>query len=264
MEPYTTTHLVFFSPTHTSAKIARAVGEGIGMGRRIETDLTLDEGTSPILINDALTVIAVPVYGGRVAPIALQRLKRLKGHNAPVILLTIYGNRDYEDALVELRDTAVELGFTPLSAGAFIGEHSYSRPNMPVAAGRPDADDLQKAEQFGRESLKKLQENTFPLPSFFIKGNIPYKPLPAGNNATPVCNDLCYACGNCIEVCPTHAIYLSADGSQIETIAKRCIRCCACVKECPTGARIFDSPFTAILHEKFSARREPETFINRS
>ena len=261
MEPYTTTHLVFFSPTHTSARIARAVGEGIGMGRRIETDLTLDEGTSPILINDALIVIAVPVYGGRVAPIALQRLKRLKGHNAPVILLTIYGNRDYEDALVELRDTAVELGCTPLSGGAVSGEHSYSRPNMPVAAGRPDADDLQKAEQFGRESLRKLQESTFPLPSFFIKGNVPYKPLPAGNNATPVCNDLCYACGNCIEVCPTHAIHLSADGSQIETIAERCIRCCACVKECPTGARIFDSPFTAILHEKFSARREPETFL---
>ena len=256
MEPYTTTHLVFFSPTHTSAKIARAVGEGIGMGRRIETDLTLDEETSPILINDALTVIAVPVYGGRVAPIALQRLKRLKGHNAPVILLTIYGNRDYEDALVELRDTAVELGFTPLSAGAFIGEHSYSRPNMPVAAGRPDADDLQKAEQFGRESLRKLQESTFPLPSFFIKGNVPYKPLPAGNNATPVCNDLCYACGNCIEVCPTHAIHLSADGSQIETIAERCIRCCACVKGCPQKARTFDTPFAALLHDCFQRPKE--------
>lgn len=261
MKPYTTTHLVFFSPTHTSAKVARAVGEGIGMGRRIETDLTLDENTSPILISDALTVIAVPVYGGRVAPVALQRLKRLKGHNAPVILLSVYGNRDYEDALVELRDTAVELGFTPLSAGAFIGEHSYSRPDMPVAAGRPDADDLQKAAQFGRESLKKLQESTFPLQPFFIKGNFPYKPLPAGNNATPVCNDQCFACGNCIEVCPTHAIHLSEDGSRIETIAERCIRCCACVKECPNGARIFNSPFTAILHEKFSARREPETFL---
>lgn len=261
MKPYTTTHLVFFSPTHTSAKVARAVGEGIGMGRRIETDLTLDENTSPILISDALTVIAVPVYGGRVAPVALQRLKRLKGHNAPVILLSVYGNRDYEDALVELRDTAVELGFTPLSAGAFIGEHSYSRPDMPVAAGRPDADDLQKAAQFGRESLKKLQESIFPLQPFFIKGNFPYKPLPAGNNATPVCNDLCFACGNCIEVCPTHAIHLSEDGSRIETIAGRCIRCCACVKECPNGARIFNSPFTAILHEKFSARREPETFL---
>ena len=144
-----------------------------------------------------------------------------------------------------------------------LSENISMRKSIKTAfeAGRPDADDLQKAEQFGRESLKKLQESTFPLPSFFIKGNIPYKPLPAGNNATPVCNDLCYACGNCIEVCPTHAIRLSADGSQIETIAERCIRCCACVKECPTGARIFDSPFTAILHEKFSARREPETFL---
>ena len=43
-----TTHIVFFSPTHTSAKIARAIGDGIGMERRIETDLTLDESITPI------------------------------------------------------------------------------------------------------------------------------------------------------------------------------------------------------------------------
>lgn len=66
------THLIFFSPTQTSAKIARAIGEGIGMGRRMETDLTLDEQTSPIEMNGELCVIAVPVYGGRVAATALQ------------------------------------------------------------------------------------------------------------------------------------------------------------------------------------------------
>lgn len=54
MNEFSTNHLVFFSPTHTSAKIARAIGEGIGMGRRIETDLTLDESDSPIEINDSL------------------------------------------------------------------------------------------------------------------------------------------------------------------------------------------------------------------
>lgn len=73
-----TTHIVFFSPTHTSAKIARAIGDGIGMERRIETDLTLDESITPIEIKNALTIIAVPVYAGRVAPIALQRIRRLK------------------------------------------------------------------------------------------------------------------------------------------------------------------------------------------
>lgn len=93
------------------------------------------------------------MYAGRVAPIALQRLRRLRGNNAPAILITVYGNRDYEDALVELRDETIQLGFTPLAAGAFIGEHSYSRPNMPIAEGRPDITDLQTAEQFGKDCL---------------------------------------------------------------------------------------------------------------
>lgn len=50
MNPLTTTRIVYFSPTHTSEKIARAVGEGIGMPQRIETDLTFDESPSPIEI----------------------------------------------------------------------------------------------------------------------------------------------------------------------------------------------------------------------
>lgn len=282
MKEYDATHLVFFSPTHTSAKIARAVGDGIGMGRRMETDLTLDESADPIEITNALTVIAAPIYGGRVAPVALKRLKRLKGNNAPAILIAVYGNRDYEDALIELRDTAVELGFTPLSAGAFIGEHSYSTTNMPIAAGRPDASDLQIAFQFGQDSLKKLKEKTtitspelqaicklkslddklsILLSSFFIKGTSPYKIIQAGKPACPVCTEACFVCGECVEVCPTHAISISKDGSQIETDINRCIKCCACVKECPNEARVFHTPFAAILHEKFNTRREPELFF---
>lgn len=282
MKEYDTTHLVFFSPTHTSAKIARAVGEGLGMGRRIETDLTLDESDKPIEITNALTVIAAPVYGGRLAPVALQRLNRLRGNNAPAILIAVYGNRDYEDALIELRDTAVELGFTPLSAGAFIGEHSYSTTNMPIAAGRPDASDLQIAFQFGQDSLNKLIEKTavtspelqaacklkslggklsILLSSFFIKGTSPYKIVQAGKPACPVCTEACFVCGECVEVCPTHAISISKDGSQIKTDINRCIKCCACVKECPNEARVFHTPFAAILHEKFNTRREPELFF---
>lgn len=282
MKEYDATHLVFFSPTHTSAKIARAVGDGIGMGRRMETDLTLDESADPIEITNALAVIAAPVYGGRVAPAALKRLKRLKGNNAPAILIAVYGNRDYEDALIELRDTAIELGFTPLSAGAFIGEHSYSTTNMPIAAGRPDASDLQIAFQFGQDSLNKLIEKTavtspelqaacklkslggklsILLSSFFIKGTSPYKIVQAGKPACPVCTEACFVCGECVEVCPTHAISISKDGSQIETDINRCIKCCACVKECPNEARVFHTPFAAILHEKFNTRREPELFF---
>ena len=259
MKTYTSNHIVFFSPTHTSAKIARAIGESIGMGRRIEIDLTTDENSSPIEIKDSITIIAVPVYAGRVAPIALQRLRRLKGNNAPAILVAVYGNRDYEDALVELRDETIQLGFTPLAAGAFIGEHSYSRPNMPIAEGRPDVTDLQIAEQFGKDCLTKLEKDET-LSDFYLKGNIPYRFVGPSTPAAPVCTEECFACGECIEVCPTHAIALSDEG-KIETEITKCIKCCACVKECPNGARVFDTPYTPMLHQKCAARREPELFI---
>lgn len=122
------TRLVFFSPTHISAEIAQAIGEGIGIGRRMETDLTLDAQTSPIEMNGELCVIVTPVCGDRVAATALQHLQRLKGNGSSAILVVVYGNRDYEDVLLELHGTAVQLGFIPLAAGAFIGEHSFSRP----------------------------------------------------------------------------------------------------------------------------------------
>lgn len=254
-----TTHLVYFSPTHTSAKVARAIGKGIGMKHLAETDLTLDEGTAPIVIKDALAVIAVPVYAGRVAPTALQRLRRLRAENATAILIAVYGNRDYEDALVELRDEAGKLGFGILAAGAFIGEHSYSRPAMPIAGGRPDADDLEKAERFGQKCRTKLEkEYRGEVP--FIKGNVPYRTVGPSTPASPACTGDCLACGLCVEVCPTHAMKLNAEGV-VETEAARCIKCCACVKTCPHGARVFDTPYTPMLHQKCAARREPELFL---
>ena len=259
---YTTTYIVYFSPTHTSRTIARAIGEGIGMGRRIEIDLTLDMSDSPIEIKDSLTILAVPVYAGRVSPTALQRLTRLKGTNSPVILVAVYGNRAYEDALVELRDLALERGFTPLSAGAFIGEHSYSRKNMPIAEGRPDKEDLRCAEEFGKKALDKLEKAVAldAIYPFHINGNVPYHEVGASTPVAPVTlPERCTVCGECLEICPTDAIFINEEGL-IDTDKTKCIKCCACVKYCPNEARVFDTPYTAMLHEHFSARREPEVF----
>ena len=82
----------------------------------------------------------------------------------------------------------------------------------------------------------------------------------SGKPSAPVCTENCFGCGECVEVCPTHAIRLNAE-NVIETDINRCIRCCACVKACPNGARVYDNPFAAFLHENFSARREPELFL---
>lgn len=258
---YTSVHLVYFSPTHTSAKIAYAIAEGMKVTTFAEWDLTY-EVPEEANLEDELTVVAVPVYGGRVAETAVERLRNFRADQAPVVPVVVYGNRDYEDALLELSDLLKEKGFVPVAAAAFIGEHSFSRPDMPVAAGRPDDEDLRKAMAFGlqiREYLSHVSDASL-VPPLEVKGQRPYKQKGKHNPQAPVVEaDLCTQCGYCEAICPVGAITLVDDGTVSDP--QKCIKCCACVKECPQGARSFDSPFTPWLFEHCQARREPEIFM---
>ncbi len=256
-----TVDIVYFSPTHSSEKIAKAIASGIGVPRRRVIDLTLDRSGSDIKIADGdFVILCAPVYAGRVAPVAVERLRRLKieGKNKAVVAV-VYGNRDYDDALVELYDIAVDIGLEPVAAGVFVGEHSYSRPDMPVAAGRPDALDVDEAKRLGKICLEKWMSGAV-SGDLHIKGNRPYREVKHSEPVAPVSTGDCAGCGECVGVCPTGAIS-QADNGAIVTDAANCIKCCACVKVCPIGARKFDTPFTAYLHQNFSVRREPELFV---
>ena len=295
MNTNTAITVIFFSPTHTSKTIAETVAAGMARARcgaegnaeasascsmLVRTiDLTLDRSDEPIILTSGETVVlGAPVYAGRVAPEAVKRLKRIQvaaGASIPAVVTVTYGNRDYEDALVELYDLVLSLGLTPFAAGAFIGEHSYSTPGMPVAEGRPDSMDLADASIFGGECARKL-ESPGAFAPFHIKGNRPYKEPArpstptaasqphsgtASTPAVPVSADGCPLCGECAAVCPTGAIVLDSGSMKVLTDSSLCIRCCACVKACPAGMRTYSTPFAAFLHEHCSARREPETFL---
>lgn len=259
--------LVTFSPTHTGLTVGTAVARGFvdpaAEGVKC-VDLTLSDSVgTDIVVGDA-AVFVVPVYGGRVAETAVERLKSVRAAvpgRTPAILAVVYGNRDYEDALIELHDIAVRQGFVPLSAGAFVGEHSYSRPEegMPIAEGRPDAGDCAVAARFGADSRAKFDGNVWP--PLAVKGNRPYKVKGPSTPATPVTlSDDCTMCGLCAEVCPVGAVAFSADGIAVSE-AEGCVKCCACVRFCPAEARRFDTPYTERLFTNFSARREPELFL---
>lgn len=258
---YKTVHLVYFSPTHTSRVIADNVGSGLEAEIVEVTDLTYEPLQEMRVIEDAIVVLSVPVYGGRVAETAMERLGKIRGKQVPVVLIAVYGNRDYEDALIELRDYAITAGFIPVAGGAFVGEHSYSRDNMPIAAGRPDAADQEKAYALGQTVVSILRErqNVQEFPLLFVKGNIPYKVKGSKTPVAPITRkELCTQCALCVDSCPTRAIHLQ---SEIVTDPQLCIKCCACVKACPTQSRIFDTPYTEMLFKHFSARREPEIFL---
>lgn len=259
--------LVYFSPTGTTKKIL----EGIAAGTQVENIehvvMTLpDAETKPVEnFSDELVIIGAPVYAGRLPGDAVKRFQGLKAENTPAVVVVVYGNRDYEDALLELTELSKAQGFVPVAGGAFIGEHSFSTGEMPIAVDRPDTKDMEEANAFGEAITKKIAglQSYDNINSLNIPGNFPYKDgMPPMPGAPVTLEDLCITCGTCVDVCPKAAITMA---EKIETDPNLCIKCCACVKECPTNARVMDLPFvkniSKWLHENCSERKEPELFI---
>lgn len=260
MMKFESIQLVYFSPTHTSQKIADAIARGINIPVSHEIDLTYPIPDKTIRIENQLTIIAAPTYAGRIAPTAMERIQKLQAQDTPVIVIALYGNRDYEDALLELKDQVKSQGFIPIAGGAFIGEHSYSTSTMPTAANRPDELDLEIASNFGKEIRRQLEkyDSLENFPPLDVKGNFPYKENKPKTPATPTTiESLCTQCQHCVEICPVEAIELKED---IVSNPETCIKCCACVKECPNEARVFNTPFSEFLFKNFHDRKEPELF----
>jgi ferredoxin len=212
-----------------------------------------------------LAIIGTPVYAGRIPPQATGRLQRLKANGTPAVVVVLYGNREYEDALLELNNIVVEAGFKPVAAGAFIGEHSFSSKNTPIAEGRPDKEDLNKAGKFGKEIMKNLKgiEELGDISPLKIPGNFPYREWREHVKVPPATDEtLCIKCATCVAVCPVAAIVIN---DRVMTDASVCIFCCACVKNCPAQARALDNPqvqrIAKWLSKNYSQRKEPETYF---
>ncbi len=256
------THLIYFSPTGTTSKIVKQVAVGLDARYVEHHDLTRMGQEFSLCLDDGLAVIGVPVYAGRVPEIFLKRIENLSGDGIPAILLVLYGNRAYEDALVELQDVITAKGFNIVAAGAFIGEHSYSTDERPVAANRPDVGDLQKAREFGTAIANKLQgdcnQTTLDIP-----GNTPYKErVPLGGICPETKPELCTLCKTCARVCPTFIITVD---QEVTTNAENCVMCCACVKLCPHHARVMRHPLVEtrrdMLVNNCSERKEPSCYM---
>jgi len=263
---YTKIRLIYFSPTRTSQKVVTAVGSGFS-GVEVENiDLTYPDSRQEVQLGAGeLAIVGIPVYAGRVAAPAVERFKAIKGNNTPAILVVLYGNREYEDALIELRDLALKNSFIPIAGCAFIGEHSFSSSDMPIAKGRPDDLDLSAAKDFGAKIFSTLS-NLTDIPqnqTIEVPGDSPYKDGMGSLPFTPaVDHSKCTQCGECLANCPSGAIALDAE---IAMDVELCIFCCACIKNCPEGAvKIDAAPLQQKqqwLHENCRTRKEPEFFL---
>ena len=214
-----------FSPTGTCAQTVKAVLQGMGGGRF--EDLTV-KGEALRFAPGDLAVFSAPVFGGRVPAEALKRVAQLEGNGAAAAAVVVYGNRAYEDALLELGDALTQAGFTVIGGGVFLARHSIIPA---IASGRPSREDLDTARDFGRALLEKLEAGK--LCPVELPGNRPYKKY-GGMAVKPIAGDACVACGLCAANCPTGAI--PKDDPKV-TDPALCITCMRCIHLCPHRAR---------------------------
>lgn len=244
--------IAHFSPTGGTKKVANAIAAGFHTPIA-EMDLTNADSSVTLGDNDALMVV-LPVYAGRVPQISLERLSALKGNGQKAVAVVVYGNREYEDALLETKDALEAGGFSVIAAAAFIAEHSIVRS---IAAGRPDAQDKSLCCQFAADVMAKA-EDAVPVQ---VPGNNPYKELtPAAFH--PAANESCVKCGVCAQQCPVNAIPLD-DPSQ--TLNDLCINCMRCVEVCPQHCRALPDAFMAVitqmLNQNAAEYKKPVIFL---
>ena len=264
---------IYFSATGTSKKIALAISQSIATEFVVE-DITFQSLQNTSYATDDLLCIAVPVYGGGVAPVALKRLDAIRGNNTPAVVVVVYGNRNFERAAVQMSDFLAERGFVTIAVAAFVGEHSYSTEQSPIAVGRPMVEDINDANCFGELVKQKLTKGlesvdvaTLQCPDSgeenvkafveFVKG---YQAEQAKNpvKLLPITDEnRCVMCGVCVDVCPMEAI----DREDVSVVDPTlCIKCCACVKECPKEAKSLNSPFAPMLSKYFS-QSKPNVWV---
>ena len=248
---------IVFSPTGGTKKAADEL-TGALEGEIMTVDLTdskQDFSSVPLTPAD-VAVLSVPSYGGRIPAVAAERLRMVHGNGARAVLVCVYGNRAYEDTLVELADTAKQAGFQVIAAVAAVAEHSIVRQ---FAAGRPDAQDAAQLADFAKQIQHKLAVADVSEP--VLPGNRPYKKAgSAGMVPKPTKN--CTRCGVCAAQCPVQAID-QVDPKQVD--AKACISCMRCVFVCPQGARMVNpvmlSAAGMMLKKVCSVRKNAELYL---
>ena len=273
---------VFFSPTGNTRKavveIADVIARREGIAVR-EIEFTLPGAREEVRKFEAgeLVIFGTPVYAGRIPNKILPAVQTLfEGNGALAVPVVTFGNRSFDNALIELRIELEQHGFHTIAGAAFVAEHVFSNK---LAAGRPDEKDLELIRRFAgdvAEKIKGLEEGPLdgmaeiPAPAA-VKGIEPvpayYRPLQEDGSpanflkAKPKTSDSCNDCGICARVCPMGSI----SPEDYRTVTGICIKCQACVKSCPVHAKFFDDPVmlshTRMLEQHYERPAENEVFL---
>lgn len=267
-------HTVFFSPNGSTASIAKTVSRVLA--ERLQAEISVHDYTLPknreqmYFDRDSVVVWASPVYAGRLPNKLLEYVKNsFQGDGVPVIPLVVYGNRNYDQSLLELTGILREKGMIPFAAGAIPARHVFSEV---LGKGRPDREDLAELSAFAEGAAEQLQQalfqgrelqqievpGTYPPESYYVPLKEDGKPAKFLKVLPQVEEKECTGCGICTSCCPMDSISMGETG--LPEIRGICIKCQACILRCPARAiHITDADFQShkqMLEKTFYERKK--------
>lgn len=156
-------YAVYFSPTGGTQKIAEALSNDLSHLLHIpfqKIDLTVltNRKIRYDFDSNSLVILAIPVYAGRIPNKLLPDLERcLNGSGKTAIIpISVYGNRNYDEALREMLILTEKNGFIPIGAAAMISQHAFSSF---IAKDRPDFSDFEALTDFSNKIAGKILNN---------------------------------------------------------------------------------------------------------
>lgn len=220
---------LYFSPTGGTQRVADCLCSALRNPFAFIDLCDRTEDFSAVSLNkDDLCVISVPSYGGRIPALAAERIAHIRGNGAMAVAVCVYGNRAYDDTLLEMKHLLTDRGFRCIAAMAAIAEHSMLRQ---FAAGRPNESDRAELTAFARRISRAIATDTF-VEDLAVPGAFPYRPI--GSFVKPVASEECIGCGACAASCPAGAI---PEDNPSFTDNALCAACTRCISVCPVGAR---------------------------
>lgn len=276
-----------FSPTGGTEHIVSLLAEEMGKClklpvHKISFTLPDERKKSCTFTEEDLLILGTPVYAGRIPNKILPDVDRsFEGNGTLAVAVSVFGNRNYDDGLMELALLLENHGFCVAAAAAAAARHAFSDD---IGAGRPDKQDEEELRVFARRAAEKIKEfsgeekivngnkSSCGVSALQITGHNPvgpyYTPLRADGQpakflkAKPVTDEnLCNRCGTCVQVCPMGSISRE-DPSVVNGI---CIKCQACIRSCPAQAKHFeDEDFLShveMLREHYTRRAANAFFL---
>lgn len=246
---------IIFSPTGGTEKVMSLLTSAWENVKTIDLSQPQTDYSQYSFTGSDICLFGVPAYEGRVPKLALKRLSQMHGRKTPSMLVAVFGNRDFNDTLLELKNTLVPLGFAPYAAVSAVARHSVL---VPVAEGRPDEADAAELREFSIR-LKAAAEKEGPCPAVTVPGKEPYLVVNIPKIYPSFDGQKCTRCMICADLCPALAI----DRADLARIDRNLCACCMrCVSVCPTSSRFIDSEQKNAIMGRLSHRltgRKPNT-----